>query len=85
MYKLREQRLREMVQNDEESLGTLSTADDGTVTERTETTITVGSDGEGMTTTTTRRSSNIEVRLVAVKEWGFGVVLRFWSCLIPFG
>ncbi|XP_063605776.1 titin-like, partial [Penaeus indicus] len=63
MYKLREQRLREMVQNDEESLGTLSTADDGTVTERTETTITVGSDGEGMTTTTTRRSSNIEVKM----------------------
>nr|XP_053650041.1 muscle M-line assembly protein unc-89-like isoform X1 [Cherax quadricarinatus] len=58
MYKLREQRLREMMQNDEESLGTLNVTDDGGVTECSETTITVegGSDS-------TRRSSNIQVTM----------------------
>ncbi|KAK7020278.1 hypothetical protein SK128_022566, partial [Halocaridina rubra] len=59
MYRLREQRLREMMQNDEESLGTLNITDDGGITERSETTISVSDDGK----TTSRRSSNIQVTM----------------------
>ncbi|KAG7166899.1 Repetitive proline-rich cell wall protein 1-like 1 [Homarus americanus] len=58
MYKLREQRLREMMQNDEEALGTLNVTDDsGGLTEYS--TITVGGDGNN----TSRRSSNIQVTM----------------------
>lgn len=59
MYKLREQRLREMMQNDDDSLGKLTIKEDGGLgmSECSETTISLDS-----SSSSTRRPSNIQVR-----------------------
>lgn len=88
MYKLREQRLREMVQNDEESLGTLNVTEDGGITECTETTISMGQEADSV-----RRSSNIQVPsassdLRVCKDWPFQASSYdssvLWGCRVYF-